>query len=150
MQCGVKFSSSCVFQDIILGKLIGNVKRKKWSLFFYPVPLLIGHPSFVYLKRLYPRLFGNKDIVSFNCEHCVLAKLSRNSHPPHTYKPFIPFHLIHSDIWGEAQAPTLIGTRWFITFIDDHSRLCWVYLMKEKSKTSAIFIQFHKLVQNLF
>lgn len=71
----------------------------------------LGHPSFVYLKRLYPRLLGNEDIVSFNCEQCVIAKQSRNSQPPHTHKPSIPFHLIHSDIWGPTQVSTLTCTR---------------------------------------
>lgn len=57
--------------------------------------------------------------------------------------------MIRSDIWGPARVSNLNGTRWFVTFIDDHTRVCWVYLMKEKSEVCAIFQNFHKLVLNI-
>ena len=35
-------------------------------------------------------------------------------------------------------------------FVDDHTRVCWVFLMKEKYKISKIFKKFHKMVQTQF
>lgn len=42
------------------------------------------------------------------------------------------------------------GTRWFLLFVDDHTWLSWVFLMKEKFETSSIFKQFHKMIQIQF
>ena len=37
-----------------------------------------------------------------------------------------------------------------MTFIDDHTRLCWVYLMREKSKVERIFKEFYRMIENQF
>ncbi|KAA0042083.1 reverse transcriptase [Cucumis melo var. makuwa] len=52
-----------------------------------------------------------------------------------SYKPTQPFILIHSDVWGPSKVTTSSGKRWFVTFIDDHTFLTWVYLITDKSKT---------------
>lgn len=36
------------------------------------------------------------------------------------------------------------------TFIDDHTRLCWVYLMHEKSEVPNIFKLFSQMVETQF
>lgn len=41
-------------------------------------------------------------------------------------------------------------TGWFITFIDDHNRVCWVYLLKEKYEVRSLFINFHSMIQTQF
>ena len=40
--------------------------------------------------------------------------------------------------------------KWFIIFIDDYTRLCWVYLMNEKSEVKNMFQVFYKMVENQF
>ena len=99
----------------------------------------LGHPSFHYLRKLFPTLFVNKYPSSLHCEFCVLAKHHRASYPSKSYQPLKPFHLIHSDIWGASWIPTLSGKRWFITFSDDHTRLTWVYLLMEKGEIVDAF-----------
>lgn len=110
----------------------------------------LGHPSFSYLQKLFPGLFKNKKPVQFQCEVYELAKHQRSVFHSRPYKKSRPFSLIQSDIWGPSCVQNLSNTRWFITFIDDHSRLCWVYLMKEKSEAYQIFKQFHSMVQTQF
>ena len=44
----------------------------------------------------------------------------------------------------------LTRTKWFITFIDDHTRACWVYLLKEKSDAEKTFKNFYTMIQNQF
>src|SRR6516165_6162283 len=97
----------------------------------------LGHPSLSYLKTLYPKLFMNKERDYFYCEFCILAKQPRNTYPSNPYKPSQAFHLVHSDVWGPSRIASASGARWFITFIDDHTRVCWVYLMKDKSEASV-------------
>lgn len=42
------------------------------------------------------------------------------------------------------------GTRWFTTFMDDHTRICWIYILKEKSDAAKIFQIFHSMIKNQF
>ena len=107
----------------------------------------LGHPNFPYLKRLFPSLFKNINMSQFNCEVCELAKHQRSVFRAHPDKKSAPFTFIHSDIWCPSRVPNLSNTRWFISFIDDRSRLCWIYLMKGKSETFSTFKQFHLMVQ---
>ena len=97
----------------------------------------LGHPNFQYLKHLFPKLFINKDPSSFHCKICELAKHHRAYFPSQPYKAFKPFSLIHNDVWESSRVGTFLGKKWFITFIDDHTRVSWVYLRKEKSKSST-------------
>ena len=41
---------------------------------------------------------------------------------------------------------TLNGKRWFMTIIDDHTRLSWVFLLKEKSEVETILRNFFNIV----
>ena len=110
----------------------------------------MGHPSFFYLKRLFPKLFINKDPSSFQCEACAFAKHHKSSYPSQSYISSKPFQLIHSDIWGPSRIPTFFGKRWFVSFIDDHTLLTWIFLMKEKHEVADIFKNFYSMVQNQF
>lgn len=42
--------------------------------------------------------------------------------------------LVHSDVWGPAPYPSRGGALYFVTFVDDHSRKVWLYLMRHKSQ----------------
>ncbi|XP_074352811.1 uncharacterized protein LOC141691962 [Apium graveolens] len=86
----------------------------------------LGHASFGYIKKLFPSLFVNFDVSSFKCEVCELAKSHRTSFPLNLNKSPVPFMIIHSDVWGPSKFPTLDGSRWFVTFIDDCTRMTWV------------------------
>lgn len=44
----------------------------------------------------------------------------------------------------------LRGAYYFLTIVDDRSRATWVYLMKEKSETTKILINFFKMVKNQY
>ena len=66
------------------------------------------------------------------------------------YFPSSPFYMIHSDVWGPSKIHTLNGKRWFVTFIDDHTRLCWMYLMKSKSDVAQIFKEFYTFIETQF
>ena len=110
----------------------------------------LGHPSFFYLKHLFPNLFHNKLLLSFQCDICQLAKHHHASFLIQPYKASKPFTLIHSDVWGLSRTFTNSGKRWFITFIDDHTRLSWVYLLKEKSEAEHVFKNFYNMVETQF
>ena len=91
----------------------------------------LGHPNFMYLEKLFPSLFINKNSKSFGCEICQFSKHTRSSYASISYKPSRPFVMIHSDVWGPSRVKNITGTRWFVSFVDDHTRLTWLFLMKK-------------------
>ena len=44
----------------------------------------------------------------------------------------------------------LRNVRVYITFIDDHTRLCWVYLLTDKTEVRSVFLNFHSMIQTQF
>ncbi|KAL0552941.1 hypothetical protein IC582_012076 [Cucumis melo] len=110
----------------------------------------LGHPNFTYMQHLFPHLFSKVDVSSLSCDVCIRAKQHRVSFPSQPYKPIQPFNLIHSDVWGPSKVTTSSGKRWFVTFIDDHTRLTWVYLISDKSEVPSIFQNFYHTIKTQF
>ena len=54
--------------------------------------------------------------------------------------------VIHYDVWGPSKVPTLSGLRWFVTFIDDCTRMTWLCLIKTKDEVNLLFENFHKMI----
>lgn len=108
----------------------------------------LGHPSDDYLKHLFPSLFSKHYRTS--CDTCHFAKSHRTSFPSIENKNSVPFSLIHSDVWGPAPESMDTDFRWFVLFIDDCTRMTWVYFLKQKSDVCSRFIDFFNLVKNQF
>ncbi|KAM1895745.1 hypothetical protein ACFX13_044458 [Malus domestica] len=106
----------------------------------------LGHASFGYLHKLFPSLFVKHDVSQFKCDVCAMAKSHRTSFPPNFNKSNVPFMIVHFDVWGPSKIATLGGAHWFVTFIDDCTRMTWVILLKSKSEVSSAFQKFHKMV----
>ena len=108
----------------------------------------VGHPSLGYLKRLFPSL--NNCNTSLNCESCVLAKSHEHSYAPsltHSIKPFV---LIHSDVWGPAPGCDTHGFSYYVLFVDDCTRMSWVYFLKHKSEVFDVFVKFYHMILTQF
>ncbi|RVW50306.1 Retrovirus-related Pol polyprotein from transposon TNT 1-94 [Vitis vinifera] len=110
----------------------------------------LRHASFGYLKKLFSSLFAKSDISGFRCDICELAKSHRVSFPLILNKSPLPFMVIHFDVWGPSKVPTLSGSRWFVTFIDDCTRMTWLYLMKTKDEVNLLFQNFHKMIETQY
>ena len=83
------------------------------------------------------------------CEGCVLGKHHREMFEKgRHWRAKEPLQLIHSDICGPLEVPSLSHTVYFLTFIDDFSRKSWVYFLKNKSEVFSIFKNFKSLVEN--
>ena len=110
----------------------------------------LGHAMFSYLQKLFPWLFKKVDLFVFHCETCELAKSHRASFKPSMHKSSVPFMIIHSDVWSPSPTSSLSGIRWFVTFIDDCTRMTWVCPMKSKSEVSILFQRFHKQISTQY
>jgi histone deacetylase 1/2 len=68
-------------------------------------------------------LFTELDILDFQCDICELAKSHRKPYFLSFNKSSEPFMVIHFDIWGFAAIPFMAKTCYFITFIDEYTRM---------------------------
>jgi len=55
--------------------------------------------------------------------------------------------LVYSDVWGLALVASVEGYRYYIVFVDAHTRYSWLYPLKLKFDALQTFINFHKLVE---
>ncbi|GAU36409.1 hypothetical protein TSUD_38770 [Trifolium subterraneum] len=82
------------------------------------------------------------------CKVCMIGKQTRNS-----FKSEIPsrarnqLEVVHSDVCGPFEVATLAGNRYFISFVDEFSRMMWIYLIKAKSESFDVFKKFKKKVE---
>ena len=167
------YPTHCTFQDQELGKMNGLAKEQNGLYYLETSSVLFvsflskhylvnkekiwlyhrrfGYPSFRTLKILFPSLFRKLDVKSF---HCDVYKLAKHKHSTfltnNDKKSSKPFHLTHSDIRGPSFVPNISKARWFVSFIDDCTRVSWIFLLKHKSYVSFVLQNFHNMIKNQF
>ncbi|MCO5546822.1 hypothetical protein L7F22_000258 [Adiantum nelumboides] len=83
------------------------------------------------------------------CECCVLRKMHRFAFSQDgSVRATRKLQLVHSDVCGPMRMPSVGNSFYFVTFIDDFSRFCWVYPLKAKSDVFAIFQHYVSMVEN--
>ena len=81
------------------------------------------------------------------CEACQLGKQARISFPHDKHVSRNVLEVVHSDVWGLAKTASMGGCRFYVTFIDNHTRKVWVYFMKDKSEVFSHFQSFKAMVE---
>uniref|UniRef100_A0A2N9HLU0 Uncharacterized protein n=1 Tax=Fagus sylvatica TaxID=28930 RepID=A0A2N9HLU0_FAGSY len=108
----------------------------------------LGHMSERGLKILAEQklLPGLKKVSLPFCEHCVTSKQHRLKFSSSSARSKAILELIHSDVW-QAPVLSLGGAKYFVSFIDDYSRRCWVYPIKNKADVFSVFKIFKARVE---
>lgn len=104
-------------------------------------------------------------IITFNIiipydNHLTLSKRTHNGHKPNAHKlgrytknvTFAneKFDLLHCDTWGPYHIKSHSQHQYFLTLVDDKTRVTWIYLMKHKSDVTHIIPQFLSYVKTQF
>ena len=58
-----------------------------------------------------------------------------------------PLLKIHCDLWGPAPVESSQHMKYYVIFVDDHSRYTWIYPLKKKSEFFEVFLKFQKMVE---
>jgi hypothetical protein len=82
------------------------------------------------------------------CDSSILGKHRKQPFLDYTFKACRKLELIHFDLCGPMLIPFANLNRYIMTFIDDYTRNCWVYFLKEKSQAFETFKNFHVWIQN--
>jgi hypothetical protein len=102
------------------------------------------------LNKLFPIVFKGVDRNKCVCDACELGKHTRSTYPSIGLRSCEPFMMIHSDVWGPCSVTSFSGFKWFVTFIDYHTRMTWIYMLRGKHEVLRCFQDFHNLVVNQF
>ncbi|GJX64041.1 retrovirus-related pol polyprotein from transposon TNT 1-94 [Tanacetum coccineum] len=87
---------------------------------------------------------GRLGYVNFNSMRPKLTRTSFKSVKRKTK----PLDLIHTDICDLKSLPTKGGNKYYITFIDDCTKYCYVYLLKSKDEAIDKFVLYKTEVEN--
>ena len=58
--------------------------------------------------------------------------------------------IVHSDVWGPAPVCGMHGFLYYIVFIDDCTRMSWIYFLKHKSEVFEVFVNFYHMICTQF
>ena len=78
------------------------------------------------------------------------SKQPRKPHKATEARNLALLELVHSDLCKMNDELTKDGRRYFMTFIDDCTRFCYVYLLKTKDKALHYFKVYKAEVENQF
>ena len=82
-----------------------------------------------------PEIHEQNDV----CEACQLGKQSRIKFNKNALRTTTKLQIVHTDVCGPMHNESLNGARYFLLFIDDFSRFCWVYFLKTKGEVLMYF-----------
>jgi hypothetical protein len=79
-----------------------------------------------------------EDIYKFNlevefCEHCIYGKQSRVMFPFGATREKGILELVHSYVFEPILLPSLDGSLYCVSFINDFSRKTWICFLRKKS-----------------
>jgi hypothetical protein len=74
------------------------------------------------------------------CEGCIFGKQHGESFlVGKYYREKDKLEIMHLYICGPMKTPSMGGSTYFMTFIDDFSRKTWIYFLKHKSNALGCF-----------
>ncbi|CAI7931381.1 unnamed protein product, partial [Closterium sp. NIES-54] len=102
----------------------------------------LGHVAMPLLKQLendgaVKGLKLNGQPPDDNCEICLLSKFTRFPFHSVTGRSKKPLELDHMDLVGPLPVQGHKGEQYFLTIVDDWSRLMWAYLLKQKDHAAS-------------
>lgn len=114
----------------------------------------LGHINSTYLNKMQNAVEGlslNKkiDINKSTCVTCCEGKQNRLPFPNVDKRSTDLLNIVHADVCGPMESVSLGGSRYFVIFIDDYSRMTYIYFMKNKNEVFQHFKDYKVKVENL-
>lgn len=86
------------------------------------------------------------------CESCIHGKLTRApiARMREGERSTAFGDLVFADVWGPAKVISGQGHRYYVLFIDDHTRMAFIFFVGKKSETFGAYKQFDALVETRY
>ncbi|CAI7826367.1 unnamed protein product [Closterium sp. NIES-54] len=76
-----------------------------------------------------------------SCPTCLETKFTKFPFSSGTGPAKASLALVNMDVVGPTRAPSLSGSRYFLTIVDDHTRAVWVYPLNTKGELAAAVLK---------
>ncbi|GJW13976.1 zinc finger, CCHC-type containing protein [Tanacetum coccineum] len=107
----------------------------------------LGHVHFKRIQDMFKDgLIPTFDMDTKKCKTCMLTKITKKPFQDVKHETKV-LELIHSDLCDFHATPSLGNKIYFVTFIDDASRFCYVYLLHTKNEALDKFKVFKTKVE---
>jgi len=105
----------------------------------------LGHVSKTAILKLGDKVVGlelgptdPEELPGCQCGACAAGKQHRQPFDDVEVRADKPLQLVHSDLCGEFPIKSLGGGKYFITFTDDCTRYCRVYILENKKAATIL------------
>lgn len=121
-------------------------KKEKWHR-------MLGHVNFQDLKYLcesqlvkgLPQKIENEFL---KCETCLENKMTNLKFNNNRSRAKEILEIIHTDVHGPITQTGYKGQKYFVSFIDDYSKIATVFCIKNKSEVFNCFVEYINLMHN--
>ncbi|KAK9873685.1 hypothetical protein WA026_023685 [Henosepilachna vigintioctopunctata] len=90
----------------------------------------------------------SRENLTNRCVICCEGKQSRDAFKNKGTRANSVLEIVHTDICGPMETISLGGSRYFLLFEDDFSKMTFVYFLKNKSEVFECFKRFRMMVEN--
>jgi hypothetical protein len=108
----------------------------------------LGHPKII--KDCYKDTNPISAPKHFECDTCNKYKSTHTVPKAIEISTNSAFDKVHSDLSGRMSISTLGKNEYYMTFVDDYTRYCWLYLLKSKDGAFTAIQHFWEHVQTQF
>ena len=88
-----------------------------------------------------------KEKSSNPCDYYLFRKQHKVSFQKNSTRKLEKLELVYYDVYEPMEVDSLVGNKYFVTFIDDASQKTWVYPLHTKSQVFQYFYKFHAMVE---
>lgn len=82
------------------------------------------------------------------CDACARGKSKVSAYSKRSaYRAAVKLELVHTDLCGPISAQSFGGTLYFMPFIDDYTRMSFVYFLHSKSQALEMFVIFLEMAE---
>ena len=82
------------------------------------------------------------------CGACQHGKKTRTNHKAKEFSTSKPLETIHVDLCWPSRTLSLQGERYFSLFVDDYTRMMWIYFIKYNYQAFECFKNLKAFVEN--
>jgi hypothetical protein len=81
------------------------------------------------------------------CKGCTLGKYVKSTFHEKENRASVILERIHTNVCGPFSVASTAKHRYYVIFVDDFSRKCWIFFMQKKDQTFSKFCEFKALVE---
>lgn len=136
--------------------LCADVASKSRKISLSTLHQRFGHLSVHSIKKLYQSGsvdglkwdYSDEEVSNFTCNSCLSSKAHRIPFEDSVSHASNPLDLVHSDVLTFPTA-SLSGSKYLVTFVDDHSRKEWASAIRNKGDVFDAFQTWKNEVENV-